>query len=336
MVKADGPARRRRTPSQVEMLGNAVLPFFDQDGVHEIYRAWRQCWTPTRASGSASPRRGRPPPERLASYVAPGRAAPGVQLRLPDGAAGAPTACRAVIDDSLAAAGAGRRADAPGCCPTTTSQRHVTRYGGGERRPAPGARRGPADARAARLGLRLPGRGARPAGGPRPAGRSSCLDPQSGCATRPRAATAAGCRSRGPASEPPFGFGPPGSTESWLPPPGVLARPARVEAQPGDPASTLELYRAALRLSAAAAGARRRTALAWLDAPRASLAFRRGDGFVCTVNLTAEPVELPAPGRILLAQREPVARGDAPGAGPIAGGDLVRLAPDSAVWWERR
>ena len=38
-------------------------------------------------------------------------------------------------------------------------------------RPAPGPGRRPADAGAARLGLPLPGRGARPAGGPRPAGR---------------------------------------------------------------------------------------------------------------------------------------------------------------------
>ena len=110
---------------------------------------------------------------------------------------------------------------------------------------------------------------------------------------------------------------------------GVLAADAR---RPGgrsasrpstdDQASTLELYR-----DGAAAQAARGTAfgddpLAWLDSPEGTLAFSRGDDFVCTVNLTDEPVELPAPGRILLASAEPVARGDASGAGPIAGGDL--------------
>ncbi|MCO8307339.1 glycoside hydrolase family 13 protein, partial [Streptomyces sp. RKCA744] len=46
---------------QLKLLGNAVMPFFDQDGVHEIYRSWRlvldeydgdrifvaEAWTPT-------------------------------------------------------------------------------------------------------------------------------------------------------------------------------------------------------------------------------------------------------------------------------------------------
>ena len=86
----------------------------------------------------------------------------------------------------------GRRPSAhrpPGCCPTTTSPatppatRGSTdrrRRGQGDRvgrtparpraRPAPGPGRGAAHARAARLGVRLPGRGARPARRPRPAG----------------------------------------------------------------------------------------------------------------------------------------------------------------------
>ena len=45
--------------------------------------------------------------------------------------------------------------------------RHVTRYGGGEQRPGPRPRRDAGDARAARLLLPLPGRGARPRAGRR-------------------------------------------------------------------------------------------------------------------------------------------------------------------------
>ncbi|MFB9881679.1 DUF3459 domain-containing protein [Planobispora siamensis] len=43
---------------------------------------------------------------------------------------------------------------------------------------------------------------------------------------------------------------------------------------------------------------------------------------MCTVNLTGEPVELPAPGHILLTSAE-VEIGDG----------VVRLAPDCAAWW---
>ncbi|NED81720.1 alpha-glucosidase, partial [Streptomyces sp. SID11233] len=56
---------------QVKLLGNGATPYFDQDGVHEIYRSWRrvldeydgarvfvaEAWTPT--------------VERTAHYVRP-------------------------------------------------------------------------------------------------------------------------------------------------------------------------------------------------------------------------------------------------------------------------
>ena len=84
-------------------------------------------------------------------------------------------------------------------------------------------------------------------------------------------------------------------------------------AQDADPDSTLSLYRAALRL--------RRTLrelhtapLSWRPSGDDVLAFDRGPGFVCVVNLSARPVALQ--GRVLLA------------SGPCAEG----LPPDTAAW----
>ncbi len=109
---------------------------------------------------------------------------------------------------------------------------------------------------------------------------------------------------------PSFGFG---SGSSWLPQPagwGDLS----VEAQDGRPGSTLELYRSALRIRR-----RRLTAdvdLAWEEAPDGVVAFRRGSGVRCVVNLGRHSVALP-PGEIILAS-EPV--------------DDRRLPTDTAVW----
>ena len=103
-----------------------------------------------------------------------------------------------------------------------------------------------------------------------------------------------------------YGFGPAGSTASWLPAPaswGALS----VEAESGDPGSMLELYRSALTLRRALPelGAETDdTALVWLPAPEGVLAFRRGDGFVCTVNTGSSPVSLPVPGALLLASAD--------------------------------
>ena len=105
--------------------------------------------------------------ERLARYVRPDElhSAFNFDLLLARWEA---DAFRAVIDDSL------EHLPAVGATPTWVLSnhdrvRHRTRYGGGAvgERAVPGRR--PAPARPARLGLPLPGRGARPGGGPRPA-----------------------------------------------------------------------------------------------------------------------------------------------------------------------
>jgi alpha-glucosidase len=127
-----------------------------------------------------------------------------------------------------------------------------------------------------------------------------------------------GCRVPLPWSgeHPPYGFSAAGASgEPWLPQPEGWAG-LTAEAQKGDPASMLELYRAALALR------RREPALAdgemsWLPGYADTLAFRRGDGFTCLVNLAAQPVNLPEGSTVLLA------------SGPLDGG---QLPPDTAVW----
>ncbi len=105
-----------------------------------------------------------------------------------------------------------------------------------------------------------------------------------------------------------FGFGPDGS---WLPQPtdwGQLS----VESQEGVPGSTLELYRAALRLRGEHLSGE---GFEWLDWGAECLAFRR-NGVGVVVNLGAEPVPIPD-GEILLSSAD------------VAGG---ALPPDTAVW----
>ena len=84
---------------------------------------------------------------------------------------------------------------------------------------------------------------------------------------------------------PPYGFSPPGAAAPpWLPQPPAWEALA-VAVQDGDPASMLELYRAALRLRRAhpALGD---GSLRWLETPGGVLAFARDPGFACLVNVS--------------------------------------------------
>jgi len=115
---------------------------------------------------------------------------------------------------------------------------------------------------------------------------------------------------------PPYGFSPPGAAPPWLPQPPVWGELA-VARQDGDPASTLELNRAALRLRRSHPALGDGT-LRWLDAPDGVLAFARDPGFGCLVNVSDRSVPLPAGSRLLLAS-----------CPPDAGG---RLPPDATAW----
>ncbi|MBZ9595552.1 DUF3459 domain-containing protein [Streptomyces erythrochromogenes] len=149
MVKADGLPDIGRG-AQATLIGSEPLPFFDQDGVHAIHRAWRRLLDsyegPRRRIGVAEA--WAPSSERLALYVRPDELHQAFNFRFltcpwdPEG-------MRTVIDESLAATTA---VGAPTTWVLSNHDvvRHVTRYGGGPR--------GLARARAAALlMLALPG-----------------------------------------------------------------------------------------------------------------------------------------------------------------------------------
>ncbi len=127
-----------------------------------------------------------------------------------------------------------------------------------------------------------------------------------------------GCRVPMPWSgdHPPYGFvlGD-AAAEPWLPQPADWAR-LTVEAQLRDPDSILALYRAALRLRRDEPGLGDGS-FTWIDAPAGVLAFRRSDEFACVINLSGRPVDPPDHQEVLLA------------SGPLAGG---QLPTDTAAW----
>jgi alpha-glucosidase len=121
-----------------------------------------------------------------------------------------------------------------------------------------------------------------------------------------------GCRVPIPWSgaEPPFGFS---AGQPWLPQPAGW-RDATAEAQSTAHDSVLQFYRTALAL--------RRDLLEgadpdvrWADTPADVLAFDRGAGLRCVLNLSGDAVGIP--GVLLLA------------SGPVTGDELP---PDTAAW----
>ncbi|MVO83960.1 DUF3459 domain-containing protein [Streptomyces sp. p1417] len=333
---------------QVKLLGAAPVPYFDQDGVHEIYRDWRvlldgypgervavaEAWTPT--------------VERSALYLRPDELHQAFNFAyLTTGWDAA--ALRAVIDRSLDAM---NTVSAPATWVLSNHDvvRHTTRLADGD--PARGLRR----ARAATLlMLALPGSAYLYQG--EELGLPEVTDLPDEVRQDPaffrgsgQEGTRDGCRVPLPWSgtRPPFGFGPAEDGPSWLPQPADWGR-LTVEAQEGDPASTLELYRAALALRRdhPALGAGR--SVQWLAAPEGVLAFRRtaadagraadgagtdragggAQGIVVTVNLTDGPVTVPCPGTAVLSSL----KSRVPAADLAGSGSDVVLPPDSTVWW---
>ncbi|MET7762164.1 glycoside hydrolase family 13 protein [Streptomyces sp. NPDC005393] len=327
MVKAAGLPDIGHT-EQAKLIGSQVLPFFDQDGVHEIHRSWRLLLDSYPGDRIGVAEAWAPSAERLALYVRPDELHQAFNfqfLKCPWDAA----AMRAVIDESLAAT-------ASVGAPTTwvlsnhDVVRHTTRYATDS--PGQGLRRARA---AALLTLALPGSTylyqGEELGLPEvtdlpdelrqdPAFFRTSADGQDG--QDGQDGFRDGCRvpipwARSGAS---CGFGPGGS---WLPQPADWAD-LSVEAQTGDPGSTLELYRAALALRRELPGLGDGR-MTWLGAPAGVVALSR-PGFVCTLNTLGEEVELPVPGRALLSSA-PLAYG----AGPAPA--TVRIPADSCAWW---
>ncbi|MFE0606435.1 glycoside hydrolase family 13 protein [Streptomyces sp. NPDC058892] len=147
MVKAEGLPDIGRG-AQATLIGTEPLPFFDQDGVHEIHRGWRRLLDSYEGQRIGVAEAWAPTSERLALYVRPDELHQAFNFRFLT-CPWDPTAMRTVIDESLAAT-------ASVGAPTTwvlsnhDVVRHVTRYGDGPR--------GLARARAAALlMLALPG-----------------------------------------------------------------------------------------------------------------------------------------------------------------------------------
>ncbi len=329
MVKAEGLPDLGGS-DQLKLLGTDVMPFFDQDGVHDIYRAWRlilneydrdrifvaEAWTPT--------------VERTANYVRPDELHQAFNFQY----LGAPwdaAELRAIIDSSLDAM---RPVGAPATWVLSNHDvtRHATRYanppGLGTQIRTPGDRAlGLRRARAATLlMLALPGSAYIYQG--EELGLPDVTDLPDELRQDPSFFRAQGqdgfrdgCRVPIPWTREgsSYGFGAGGS---WLPQPAGWGE-LSVEAQTGVAGSTLELYRTALAVRREQPGLGAGTDVVWHDdAPTGTLRFDR-PGFACTVNTTGSAVRIAAPGRVLLA------------SSPVrASGDEFELPADTAVWWE--
>ncbi|RLP91641.1 glycoside hydrolase family 13 protein [Micromonospora sp. CV4] len=308
---------------QVELLGKGRLPYFDQDEVHDIYRAWRPILDSYPGGRMAVAEAWAETPQRLARYIGPDELHQAFSFDFLD-ATWSADSFRKVIDTALA------ESTVVGA-PTTwvlsnhDKQRHVTRYGDG----AEGLRRARA---ASLLMLALPGCAYLYQG--EELGLPEVLDLPDELRQDPAflrtGESRDGCRVPIPWSGElaPYGFGPAGSEQSWLPAPATWSA-LSVTAQTGVPGSTLELYRAALRIRhehpalAVDAGG-----VTWLESGPGVLAFSRTAGatvLTCVVNLSGAPVPIDGYGEPLVASEALTGQGS---------GHLLPV--DAAAWLERR
>ncbi|MFI7071176.1 glycoside hydrolase family 13 protein [Micromonospora sediminicola] len=307
---------------QSELLGKGRLPYFDQDEVHDIYRAWRPILDSYPGGRMAVAEAWAETPQRLARYIGPDELHQAFSFDFLD-ATWSADSFRKVIDTALA------ESTIVGA-PTTwvlsnhDRQRHVTRYGDGE----VGLRRARA---AALLMFALPGCAYVYQG--EELGLPEVLDLpdelRQDPAFRRTGESRDGCRVPIPWSGElaPYGFGPDGSELSWLPAPATW-RSLSVAAQTGTPSSTLELYRAALRIRGEHPALAGLGGITWLETEPGVLAFRRAAGdteLTCVVNISGADVTVTGFGRPLVASADLAEQGD----GHV-------LPVDAAAWFERR
>ncbi|SBT51698.1 glycoside hydrolase family 13 protein [Micromonospora auratinigra] len=307
---------------QSELLGKGRLPYFDQDEVHDIYRTWRPILDSYPGGRMAVAEAWAETPQRLARYIGPDELHQAFSFDFLD-ATWSADSFRKVIDTALA------ESTIVGA-PTTwvlsnhDRQRHVTRYGDGE----VGLRRARA---AALLMLSLPGCAYVYQG--EELGLPEVLDLPDELRQDPAflrtGESRDGCRVPIPWSGElaPYGFGPESSELSWLPAPATW-RALSVAAQAGVPGSTLELYRAALRIRHEHPALAGTGAITWLETEPGVLAFRRSAGDVeltCVVNLSGAATTITGYGRPVVASADLTEQGD----GHV-------LPVDAAAWFERR
>ena len=319
--------------TQALVQHRAGHPAWDQDGVHEVYRGWRSVadrYSPDRVFIAEA---WVPSNDRLARYLRPDELHTAFQfdfLRTPWRA----EVLRAVVDDAIGAAAS------VGAPPTWVLSNHdvtrtVTRFArsqpmhlietdwerGRWAAENPDHALGRRRARAAALvQLALPGTAYVYQGEELGLEEVEDLpdelrqDPtwvQSGFTDVGRD----GCRIPLPwnATTTPYGFAPGDGVITWLPQPAHWAEHS-VEAQDRDPDSTLNLYRAALRLRATMW--RDAGDLTWQTVSPDVAAFERG-GAQCWVNTGDVAVRLPAGSTVVLSSAPGVDR---------------KLPPDAAVW----
>lgn len=279
LVKADGLPDTNRNADEFGMFGHGEVPYFDQDGVHEIYREWRPVLDSYDAMAVAEAWVS--PAERLARYVGPSglHQAFNFDFMLADFDA---VQFRKVIEGALAEA-------AVVGSPTTwvlsnhDKPRHVTRYGPGGLRKARAA---------VLLMLALPGSAYLYNGEELGLDEVTEIpdDLRTDPAYRRTGESRDGCRVALPWSLP-----------LRSPQPARWAA-LTVDGQEADPGSTLNLYRSALRLRRSLGLGR--GVLAWRDAPAGVLAFGCG-GVTVVVNTSSQPVPLGGYGaRTLLASED--------------------------------
>ncbi|MFJ9128010.1 glycoside hydrolase family 13 protein [Streptomyces sp. NPDC102340] len=298
-------------------LRNHLMPYYDQEELHPLYREWRTLLDTHPAPPGAVAPEDRVmvaesavfDPARLGRYIRPDEMHQAFNFAFLEASWDA-AELREVIDGSFAVPGSAvtwllSSHDAP---------RPVTRHGSLARARA-----------AALLMLALPGSAylyqGEELGLPQafvPDGR--ILDPlweRSGHTERGRDGARVPLPWYGTAA--PYGFSSAAPEATWLPQPDDWG-PLTVAAQQADPGSTLALYRRALRLRRTHPAPDPAAPPQWLSAPGAShLAFRRGN-LVCVVNLAEQPLPLAAlglTGAPLLT------------SGPLTAGALPK---DTAAW----
>ncbi|GAA2344652.1 glycoside hydrolase family 13 protein [Dactylosporangium salmoneum] len=281
-----------------------ILPYFDQDDVHEVYRDWRKILDSYPGDRIGIAEAWAPTADRLANYTRPDELhqAFNFPFLLSPWQAGA---VRAVIDQTL------RTNPAPTWVLSNHDvQRHVTRLGSLER--ARGA---------TLLMLALPGSAYLYQG--EELGLPEVLDLPDDTRQDPtwrrsqgRDPGRDGCRVPLPWTGEPPAFGFSASAATWLPMPPDWWQ-LSVQAQQ-TPDSTLTMYRRALHIRRRMTGP-----LHWQDAPDGVLAFTRS-ALTCTTNVTDHGVDVVPPGTLLLAS---TALDTARSTGAVS------LPPGATAWW---
>jgi alpha-glucosidase len=323
-IRIDSAALLFKDVTLPEVTDGAPHPFHDLDAVHDVYRGWRRV---------ADEYDGRaligevwmPEVDRFTNYLRPDELHAAFNFDFL-GCAWDPDLMRACVDRTLAAHAA------VGAPPTWVLSnhdvtRHVTRYGRADTTfsfdnnldgtPVDlelGTRRARA---AALLSLSLPGSAYVYQGEELGLWENEGIpveaiqDPM----YARRGHTRDGCRVPLPwsADEPPFDFT---DGSPWLPQPAEW-KDRTVQAQTGDQNSMLELYRQAIAARRAEPGLHE-PAMSWIDLGADVLAYTRGPGFACVLNLSGGPITLPTGSTPLLL------------SGPLEDGGL--LPPDTAAW----